>query len=49
MEDPYKVVCSGHNGYILNSNRKLYEWGDNLEGQLMNGTTDEDEDGIRVN
>lgn len=34
---PFKLLCSEFQGYLLNTERELYTWGDNDSDQLMRG------------
>lgn len=34
---PFKLICSEFSGYLLNTERQLYTWGDNDSDQLMRG------------
>ena len=34
---PFRVVCNQFEGYVLNTNRQMYTWGDNDSDQLMRG------------
>jgi hypothetical protein len=37
ITDPYRIVCSEFNGYVLTTDRKMFVWGDNYDGEMMNG------------